>query len=101
MKSRRTKACDITRDVKRAVYQRDEGLCVLCGKPGNPNAHFVARSQNGLGIEENIVTLCQDCHRRYDQTEARAFIRPVLERYLRSKYPDWDIKKLYYRKADV
>lgn len=101
MKSRRTKACDITQSVKRAVYERDSGMCVLCGKPGMPNAHFIPRSHNGLGIEENILTLCHDCHRRFDQTEARSFIRPVLERYLRTKYPGWNIEKLYYRKADV
>lgn len=100
-KSRRAKACDFSRAVKKAIYERDGGLCVLCGRLGAPNAHYISRAQGGLGIEENGLTLCNECHRRYDQTEARAFIRPVLERYLRSKYPDWDIKKLYYRKADV
>ena len=101
MKSRRTKACDSSKSVKVSVYERDGGLCVLCGRPGSPNAHFVPRSHNGLGVEENILTLCPDCHRRFDQTEARALIRPVLERYLRTKYPDWNIENLYYRKANA
>lgn len=97
-KSRRAKACDFSRTVKKAIYERDGGICVLCGKPGLPNAHFIPRSHNGLGIEENGLTLCPDCHRRYDQTEARPMLRLVLEKYLRSKYPAWDKEKLYYRK---
>ena len=100
-KSRRAKACDISRSVKRAVYARDGGICILCGRPGLPNAHFIPRSHNGLGIEENILTLCPECHMRYDQTEARAFLRSILERYLRRHYPGWEETELYYHKGDI
>lgn len=31
----------------------------MCGSSyAMPNAHYIARAQGGLGIEENIVTLC-------------------------------------------
>ena len=94
----RTKALTISRETKRRVYERDNGLCVLCGRPGNPEAHYISRAHSGLGIEQNIVTLCRECHNRYDQTIERQAIRAVLADYLRSQYPDWDESKLIYRK---
>ena len=98
MKSKRAKALDISQAVKAAVYERDGGRCVLCGRPGAPNAHFIPRSQGGLGIEENVVTLCIECHNRYDNGAFRAQTEAELEAYLRGLYPDWSREKLYYRK---
>ena len=73
MKSRRSKATDIPQKVKQAVWERDGGRCVICGNTHNvmPNAHFISRANGGLGIEENVVTLCTEltpnkCHRKYD-----------------------------------
>lgn len=97
-KSRRAKACDISRSVKQAVYARDGGMCILCGRPGLPNAHFIPRSHNGLGIEENILTLCPECHMRYDQTEARPMLRVVFRKYLFDKYRGWNEENLVYKK---
>lgn len=96
-KSRRTKALEIPPKVKQKVLERD-GACIWCGRPGQPNAHFIARSQGGLGIEENILTLCLDCHRRYDQTDQRAKMREYFKNYLQEQYPGWDESKLYYKK---
>ena len=45
MKSKRSKACDIPPQVKLKVFERDNGLCIICGEPGIPNAHLVRRSQ--------------------------------------------------------
>ena len=59
---RRTKALQIPPAVKRAVHDRDGGLCILCGRPGDPVAHYISRAQGGLGIAENVVTLCGGCH---------------------------------------
>lgn len=98
MKSRRTKALEIPRKVKEAVYERDNGCCLWCGKQGQPNAHYIARSQGGLGIEENILTLCWGCHRKYDQTTARPKMRYFFKHYLKRKYPEWDEEKLIYKK---
>ena len=96
---RETKAKAIPQAVKREVWERDSGLCVLCHAPGEPTAHFISRGQGGLGIEKNIVTLCPRCHRRYDQGHNREQIRATIERYLKSKYPDWDEHDLIYRKG--
>lgn len=98
MKSERTKALEISKEVKAAVWERDGGRCVLCGRRGNPEAHYISRGHDGLGIEQNILTLCRDCHRRYDQTIERKEIGAVLADYLRGHYPDWDPVDLIYRK---
>ena len=68
MKSKRARACDISQKVKAAVWERDGGCCVICGRRDTaaPNAHYIRRSRGGLGIAENIVTLCAECHRRQD-----------------------------------
>lgn len=108
-KSKRTIACDIPPRVKMAVAERDSidghPNCIYCGKPAptsNPlafsNAHFISRGQSGLGIEENILTLCWECHLRYDQSTGREEMREFFRDYLKTKYPDWDEEKLIYKK---
>lgn len=107
MASRRAKACDISQATKQKVWERDGGCCVICGNSYNvmPNAHYIPRSKGGLGIPQNIVTLCTEltenkCHRRYDfgSREEREELGGKIRAYLQSKYPDWDEEKLYYRK---
>ena len=101
MKSKRAKACDITKKVKDLVWERDGHKCIICGSPyAFPNSHFVRRSQNGMGIPENIVTMCQRCHMMYDQGPERELIAAYTERYLRSKYQNWNKEKLIYKKGE-
>lgn len=110
MKSQRAKACDIPQKVKLQVFLRDNGQCVICHNKHNvmPNAHFIPRSKGGLGIEENIVTLCTEltknkCHRRFDNgsKEEREELGNKIEKYLKSKYPNWNKEKLVYRKGEI
>ena len=105
MKSKRSKACDISREVRDAVGERDKNTCVLCGRPGIPNAHFIPRSAGGLGIEQNVVCLCPTCHHDYDngcrhEVNIRGLLGERIEHYLKSMYEDWDREKLIYRKYD-
>lgn len=95
---KRTKAVDISKKVKDAVYERDNGCCVYCGRRGMPNAHFIPRSKGGLGIEENILTLCIQDHHEYDNGRKRKEMQEFFREYLKSKYPDWDESKLTYRR---
>lgn len=96
----RTKALMISKAVKDRVWARDGGKCVWChSTEAQPNAHYISRAQGGLGIEENVLTLCPECHRRYDHTVDRHIMRPIFERYLKNKYPGWDEENLYYRKG--
>ncbi len=94
-----TKATAISKSVRCAVYERDGYRCIICGSSqGQPNAHYIARSQGGLGVEENIVTLCPCCHRDYDQSCKRKVYKDFIKSYLKNKYPEWDENKLIYRK---
>ena len=106
-----TKERDFDQNAKTAISERDSidgwPCCINCGRPapqGRPtafsNAHFISRAQGGLGIPENGLTLCPECHRKYDQTTARKEMLEVFREYLKSKYQDWDESKLYYRRND-
>ena len=98
-KSKRSRACDIPKKVRDRVWERDGGKCIICGNhQAMPNSHFIRRSQGGLGIEENITTMCLRCHSMYDQGSDRRTIEAYIENYLKSHYPDWDREKLIYKK---
>lgn len=100
-KSRRTKALDISQRVKKRVWERDEYCCIICGNPhAMPNSHYIRRSQGGLGIEENVATMCINCHNEYDNGSGKYYeaIKESFRDYLMSIYPDWDEEKLVYRK---
>lgn len=95
---KRTRALQIPMKVKKAVYERDRGMCIWCGMPGDPVVHFIAKSQGGKGIEQNILTGCSYCHNAYDQTDRRENYRDHARKYLQSKYPDWKEEDCYYKK---
>lgn len=52
-----------------------------------------------MGVIENGLTLCPECHRRYDQTTARMEMRGYFRDYLKSKYEYWNEDELIYRKG--
>ena len=104
----RTEALSIHLLVKQRVARRDSvdgwPCCILCGKPAPTRnvlmfscAHYISRAQGGLGVEKNILTLCWDCHQAYDGLE-RNTQRPILRRYLREHYDDWNEEDLIYKK---
>ena len=99
MRSRRTKACDITNKVKLKVWERDEYRCIFCGSSqAMPNAHYIPRSKGGLGIEQNVITACIECHMRMDQSSHRKEMLGQTKRYLQSIYEDWNEESLVYKK---
>ena len=104
-----TKARDFGRKTKMAISERDSidgwPCCVFCGAAAPAplawsNAHYIARSQGGLGIERNGLTLCPICHRKYDQTTARMEMRGYFRDYLKEHYEDWSEEALIYRKGE-
>jgi 5-methylcytosine-specific restriction endonuclease McrA len=64
--------------VKRAVIERDKGMCRYCGKPGRVSYffpsiwvwmehefdHVLPEYLGGKSTVDNIVTACQSCNRR-------------------------------------
>ena len=103
MKSKRSKATDIPMKVKKVVWERDNHCCIVCDRTYSamPNAHYIPRSQGGLGIEENVATLCNRCHYDYDQTTQRHVLKQIIREYLQSKYEDWNEEKLVYKKWEI
>lgn len=99
---KRTKELAISKQVKLKVWERDNYRCIFCGElvPYNmANSHFIKRSQGGLGIEENIMTNCERCHRLFDSSKERKEWRlEYAENYLKSKYKEWNKKDLVYKK---
>lgn len=93
------KATDIPYDVKVTVAIRDNGRCINCNNKkgiGKPNAHFIPRQFGGLGIEENILDLCDICHKEFDNStgKKKILLEQKYETYLKSKYTYWDKKML-------
>lgn len=104
-----TKATKIPKRIKDAVRKRDGGRCILCGRPGEPHCHVVRRSAGGMGVEENIVTLCDRCHYAFDKGlymkemeplgfRSRAEIKKFIYEYMEERYPGWTPEKVTYRK---
>lgn len=102
--SKRSKACDITSKVREQVWHRDNEKCIFCGKwvpVANANAHFIKRSQGGLGIAENIFTACIECHYEEDFGKNTKEYEQIAEHYLKSIYgSNWDKKNLVFRKGE-
>lgn len=101
-KHRLTKATDIPKKVKDAVWERDSGKCLVCGYyPSIPACHIVSRSHQGRGIETNICTLCSTHHRLYDSgtREQRDTIDRIVVAYMKSVYGEgWNKEDQVYHK---
>lgn len=95
---RTTRATSISPKVRDVVYERDNGRCVICGRAGVPNAHYIRRSQLGLGIEQNIVTLCTICHHEFDNGNMREEYGTKIKKYLDRLYPNFTDNERVYKK---
>lgn len=96
--SKRSKACDISPRVRARVYARDNE-CIICRSTnGLQVAHYIGRAQGGLGIEENLVLLCVQCHTEYDNGHKRKEYGEFIRNYLSWCYPNWNEKQLIFDK---
>lgn len=97
--NKRTRAVSIPTKTKREVEERDHCQCIFCGKPGRGEAHFISRAQGGLGIKENLITVCRACHDQLDNSTKRKEMLRVAEDYLKAAYPYWNRDLLIYQKG--
>lgn len=98
-KGKRTKACEIKPKVRHEVEERDKHQCIFCGSfYARGEGHYIARSQGGLGIPQNLITVCRKCHGEMDNGMNTKRYRDIARAYLKSIYPDWDEKNLIYKK---
>ena len=72
-------------------------LCVV--DQASPTHITLVEHSGGLGIEQNVVTLCNDCHYKYDNGFFREQIGIAIREYLKYYYGfNWNEKDLYYDK---
>ena len=94
-------ATDIPKKVKLKVWKRDGGICIFCQKPVPwtcANSHYIKRSHLGMGIEEDIMTNCPDCHKLYEESEQRPLMKEYAKKHFMNKYDNWNEDMLVYRK---
>jgi 5-methylcytosine-specific restriction endonuclease McrA len=60
------------------AYERDEGLCVLCGAMATEVHLIEFRSHGGLSNLNNLACLCRDCHTKAHGVDAKR-IREILK----------------------
>lgn len=102
--SKRSRATDIPYTVKQIVWERDNHCCIYCKTPymAMPNAHYISRAKGGLGIEQNVVTLCIQCHHDFDNGkdgDKKRLLKEFIERYLKDHYKDWTKEKIIFKKG--
>ena len=96
---KRTKAVAIPPKVRQEVEERDNHQCIFCKSPYcRGEAHYINRSQGGLGIAKNLVTVCSECHRQMDNGKDIERYRKIAREYLMSKYLDWKEEDLIFNK---
>lgn len=70
--------------MRRVVYERDGGMCVLCGAIASDVHHIIFRSQMGTNDADNLVCLCRECHAMahgVKAKEVRAELQKITRRY--------------------
>ena len=100
-KHKLTKHTEIPLKVKKEVWERDNHKCIFCGKEVplfNANSHYIKRSHNGLGIPKNIMTNCDECHNKFDDSVLRKSMLIQARKHFKSKYKDWNEDDLIYKK---
>jgi hypothetical protein len=110
MGNKRSQATDIPMSVKKKVMERDKRCCIICGRAVDvmPNSHYIPRARGGLGIEENIGTMCtmsdiyggMGCHDKYHlgSKEEQDYIKARFKEYLKRHYKNWNEEDLVYNK---
>ena len=94
-------ATEITPEVRQTVYTRDSydnsPCCILCGKPYPEVHHYIERSRGGMGVEQNLVCLCNSCHRKLHTSKLKEYSQFCRD-YLKAHYENWNEEDLIYRK---
>lgn len=97
--SKRSKACDISPKVKKK-YGKEITIVVLYVEVLMQCQMLIilVEHKGGLGIEQNIVTLCMRCHNDYDNGNSRVSTGYKIQWYLKSCYDNWNEKDLIYKR---
>lgn len=110
---KRTRELQFSQKERKKIVERDNGECIFCVMGYMPPAekyvltvkeimHFIPRSAGGLGVERNGAVGCKYHHTMLDNggRGERSEMLALFERYLKSKYKDWEKEALIYKKYD-
>lgn len=64
---------------RQQAYERDNGLCVICGSLASQCHHIVFRSQCGKSELKNLACLCLQCHNEAHGVNAKEIRARLLE----------------------
>lgn len=99
-KSKRSNATNVTYETRVKIIERDNRNCIFCGTGhGLTAAHYISRGQGGLGIEQNVASVCMRCHQLLDHSTNRHVMLKRFRMYLDRFYPDFTDFDRTYRKG--
>lgn len=111
-KSKQAKLREFSEKEREKIKTRDKGRCIFCemryhmekadwfGTHIFSIMHYIPRSKNGLGIEQNGAVGCQYHHDMMDNGYygRRGEMLSLFKDYLKIHYPDWNEEELVYNK---
>ena len=72
---------------RQQILRRDGWRCQSCGTMSNLEVHHRKfRSHSGVDAEENLITLCVDCHRRAHELRQRFSSQRARVSFAQPKY---------------
>ncbi len=69
--------------LRRRVFERDGGECIICHAGATDVHHVIFRSAGGADSMENCVSLCRSCHSRYAHGEREKHWQGEFLKYLK------------------
>ena len=58
-------------EIRKKVLKRDDYKCRRCGNPAKSIHHIIPWRENRLNHNTNLITLCQSCHKKVDNSYTR------------------------------
>ena len=87
-KRKRKKSNRLPEELAHQVLERDNGLCVLCGKYGVELHHINYGASGRVHTLENLVCLCPNCHHNIVHRNKKKY-KPILEDYINGLQSKW------------
>lgn len=75
----------VSEETYKKVYERDKGICQLCGSSQNLHLHHIlGRGKDLTDNPDNCIMLCQNCHLEVVHKNQKKY-RPILLEKVRCK----------------
>ena len=83
---------NLTKIMRQSIIDRDDGLCIICGRPAVDLHHIMFKSRSGNNTAYNLVCVCRRCHSMIHGNNKKWF--PILLKHQRKHYPNLTIEKM-------